>query len=92
MTFWEPGGDGLRLHCHIQPRASACEITGIHNDRLRIRLTAPPADNRANEQLVKLVAKRLGVTRNRVTILRGHNNRTKTLEIGELERPPPDFP
>lgn len=46
-----------------------------------IRVTAPPVDGRANEALVKLVAKRAGVAPSRVTITRGHTARDKTLEV-----------
>jgi uncharacterized protein (TIGR00251 family) len=49
-----------------------------------IRVTAPPADGRANEALVKLVAKRAGVATGRVRIVRGQRFREKVLRVEGL--------
>lgn len=43
MTSWYRwSGDDLILDCHLQPKASRDEFAGLHGDRLKIRLTAPP--------------------------------------------------
>ena len=65
----------------VQPRASRDEIVGEYLDGLKIRLTAPPVDDRANEALRKLLAARLNVPLAAVSITSGGRSRTKRLEI-----------
>ena len=65
----------------VQPRASRDEIVGEYQDGLKIRLTAPPVDDRANEALRKLLAARLKVPLSAVRIASGERSRTKRVEI-----------
>jgi len=48
---------------------------------LRIKVTAPPVDAAANDALVRLLAERLDLPRNRVELLRGHTSRHKILKL-----------
>jgi uncharacterized protein len=66
----------------VQPRASRDEIVGEYQDGLKIRLTAPPVDDRANEALRKLLASRLKVPLAAVRIASGERSRTKRVEVG----------
>jgi uncharacterized protein (TIGR00251 family) len=52
-------------------------IVGLHDDALKIKLTAPPVDNAANKMCIKFLAKRLGVSNFRIEIISGHTSRTK---------------
>lgn len=65
----------------LQPRASRDEIVGEHQDALKIRLTAPPVDDRANRALRELLAARLKVPLTAVRIASGEHSRTKRLEV-----------
>ncbi len=65
----------------VQPRASRDEIAGEYQDGLKIRLTAPPVDDRANNALRKLLAARLKVPLAAVRIAAGERSRTKRVEI-----------
>ena len=65
----------------VQPRASRDEIVGEYQDALKIRLTAPPVDDRANEALRKLLASRLKVPLAAVRIASGERSRTKRVEV-----------
>ncbi len=65
----------------VQPRASRDEIAGEYQSGLKIRLTAPPVDDRANESLRKLLAARLNVPLAAVRIASGERSRTKRVEI-----------
>jgi uncharacterized protein len=71
----------------VQPSARKNEIVGIRDGVVIVRVTAPPIDGRANEALRRLVAKRLGVARSSVTIVRGHRSRDKVVEIDGLDQP-----
>jgi uncharacterized protein YggU (UPF0235/DUF167 family) len=50
-----------------------------------VRVTEPPVDGRANAALVKLIAKRAGVARGRVTLVRGERSRDKLLRVAGIE-------
>ena len=65
----------------VQPRARRDEIVGEWQGGLKIRLTAPPVDDRANEALRRLLAVRLNVPTGAVKIERGEHSRTKRVEI-----------
>jgi len=65
----------------VQPRASRDEIVGEYQDGLKVRLTAPPVNDRANEALRKLLAERLKVPRTAVRIASGERSRTKRVEV-----------
>ncbi len=65
----------------LVPRASRSEIVGIEGDALKIRLSAPPVEGKANEALVKFLAERLDVPRANVEIVIGHAARRKVVRI-----------
>jgi uncharacterized protein len=65
----------------VVPRASGTAVAGRHGNAVRIRIAAPPVDGAANEELVRFMAKRLGVSRGAVAIARGQSSRTKTVTI-----------
>ncbi len=65
----------------VQPRASRDEIVGEYQGGLKIRLMAPPVDDRANEALCKLLAARLKVPLSAVRIASGERSRSKRVEI-----------
>jgi uncharacterized protein len=50
-----------------------------------IRVTAPPVDGKANEALCRLVARKVGVAPSRVTLVRGHTARDKTLDVDGVD-------
>jgi uncharacterized protein (TIGR00251 family) len=68
----------------VVPRASRDEITGIHGDALKVRLTAPPLEGRANESLVAFLAQRLGVRKSQVEIVAGATSRRKMIRVSGL--------
>ena len=87
---WE--GDTLILEVRVQPRASRDEIVGLHGDALKIRITAPPVDGKANAHLTRFLAKAFGVPRARVTLLGGETGRSKRLRIEAPTRLPAAIP
>ncbi len=83
MSDWcRTAGDGrLTLTLHIQPGAKKTDVAGLHGDALKIRLAAPPVDGKANEALIKFLAERFKLPKNKVTLKSGHTSRRKVLEI-----------
>jgi uncharacterized protein len=70
----------------VAPRASRDAIEGEYNGALKVRLTAPPLDNRANEALRRLLAERLKVSASAVRIVAGEKSRTKRVSISGVTR------
>ena len=81
-------GADLVLDVRVQPRASRSEIAGVHGERLRIRLQAPPVDGKANAALVEFVAGLFAVPRARVTIEHGLTGRDKRLRLRGVQSLP----
>lgn len=77
----------VRFSVRVQPRASRSEVVGIYGDALRVRLSSPPVDGAANDELVKFLAHVFAVARRDVRILAGESSRSKIVEIeGITER------
>ena len=79
-------GDTLILSVRVQPKASSDELIGPCDDgqggeSLKIRITAPPVDGKANAHLIKFLAKAFGVAKSRVSVLAGETSRNKRLHI-----------
>ena len=72
------------VEVRVQPRARRSSVELIDGGKLRVRVTAPAESGRANEAVRALLAKRLGVAKSRVEILRGHMGRDKLLGIEGL--------
>ena len=82
---------GVSFAVRIVPRASWSEIIGEHGGALRVRLAAPPVEGAANEELIRLLARAVGVPRGGVKIVGGHTGRGKRVRVegvgcGALER------
>jgi uncharacterized protein (TIGR00251 family) len=72
---------GVAFAVRVVPRATRNEIAGVHGDALKVRLTAPPVEGRANEALVTFLAHRLGVRKSQVEIVAGATSRRKMIHI-----------
>ncbi len=72
------------VQMQVVPRAGVTEVVGRHGDGVRVRVAAPPVDGAANDELVRFIARRLGVSRASVTIARGNAGRRKTVTIAGL--------
>jgi uncharacterized protein (TIGR00251 family) len=74
-------GERVTLTIRVTPRASANALAGVRDGVLLIRVTAPPVEGKANDAVVALLAKALGVPRGAVRIERGTAARTKRVSI-----------
>jgi uncharacterized protein (TIGR00251 family) len=81
VTHYRWQGQDLILHCHLQPKAAKDEIVGPHGDRLKMRITAPPIEGKANAHLIKWLSKLCKVPQRHITILQGELGRQKTVLI-----------
>jgi hypothetical protein len=65
----------------VQPRASRAGLGPVVGDRLRVAVTAPPVDGKANEAVIRALAEALGIARAGVEIIRGETGRRKTVRL-----------
>lgn len=70
-----------RITCRVQPRSSRCKIAGILDGALKIALTAPPVDGKANAALCEFFASLFRCPKSAVSVVSGMTNRNKILEI-----------
>lgn len=80
-AFLSVQADGVSLAIKLHPRAAANEIGEPLGAELRVKVTAPPVDAKANEALLSLLAKELGCPRSSVILLRGHTSRHKVVKL-----------
>ena len=73
--------NGCTLPVRVHPGARRNEITGTHDGSVKISLTTPPTDGRANDALIAFLAAHLKVPRASITLLTGAASRSKTLRI-----------
>lgn len=75
----------MRIYVKVSPRSSKNEIVKISEGEYKVKLTAPPIDNQANEMLIKLMADYFNVAKSNVKILSGKTAKIKLLEIGKSD-------
>ncbi len=74
------------LKVYLQPKSSKNEVVGPYRDGIKIKVIAPPVEGKANEALIKILAKEFKISASSIEILKGHNSRTKIIRIsGNLE-------
>lgn len=82
MNNWiKAHAKGALLSLHIQPGASRSEIVGLHGERLKVKIKAPPVDGAANLALIEFFADFLGIAKSRVSLIQGESSRQKTLLV-----------
>ena len=75
-------GDDLILSVRVQARASKDEIaTGVQGEWLKVRITAPPVEGKANTHLIRFLAAEFKVRQSQITLLSGQTSREKRLRI-----------
>ncbi|MDU8925252.1 DUF167 family protein YggU [Pasteurellaceae bacterium LIM206] len=81
MAAIEQTAEGLRIRLFLQPKASKDAILGLHDDELKVSITAPPVDGAANAHLLKYFSKQCKVPKSAILIERGKFSRHKQLFI-----------
>lgn len=84
-------GDDLLLRVKVQPKSSRNALGELLGDRLKVYLTAPPVDGKANAALIKQLAKEFKVAKGQIHIQRGELGREKDLVIAAPQRIPTEL-
>jgi hypothetical protein len=72
---------GLAFKVHVQPGASRNQVLGVHGDALKLKLTAPPVEGKANKACIEFLAEALGLPKAGIEIVSGHSSRKKNIRI-----------
>jgi uncharacterized protein len=83
----EPPSQTITLAVRVTPRAKRNMVTKAADGSIKVYVTAPPEDGRANEAVVLLIAEWLGVKRRQIEIVSGAANRNKVLRIAAASGP-----
>lgn len=75
---------GVTFPIRVQPRASRCECSGVQDGAVRLKITAPPVEGRANEECIRLLAEALKLRKRQITILSGRKSRNKVVAVAGL--------
>ena len=91
MSHSRWNNDELHLRLKVVPRSSKDAIAGLLGDRLKVTVTAPPVDGKANAHLVRWFAKLCGVPKSNVEVVAGETSRNKTIAIRDPQVVQPEF-
>jgi uncharacterized protein (TIGR00251 family) len=80
----QASGD-LLLSLYVQPRASRNELAGLHGEALKLRLTTPPVDGRANKAVISFLAKLLKIPKSAILIKSGQQSRSKKIVLSGVD-------
>jgi uncharacterized protein (TIGR00251 family) len=81
----------ITLKIYLQPKSSKNEVVGPYWDGIKVKVTAPPIEGKANEALVRFLAKEFRISPSCIEIIRGLHSREKTLRISGVVRQELDF-
>ena len=70
----------------VIPRSSRNQIVGFEGDTLKVKVTAPPVDGKANRAVIEVIAGHLGIPKKDIRMISGEHSRQKFLEIRGVSR------
>ena len=76
--------NGVELHINVLPRSSRNAVVGFQDNCLKIKISKPPVDGQANAACCRLLAKLFNMPASKVTVVRGHSSRIKTVRLDGL--------
>jgi len=79
-------GPFATVSVRVVPRSSKEGVAGFEGGVVRIRLNAPPVEGKANDALLRFIAKAVGVPRNRITLVTGERGRSKIVRVAGVTR------
>jgi uncharacterized protein len=73
--------NSVSFSVRVIPQSSKSEIVGEHDGAMKVKLKAPPVDGAANDEMIRLLAKELGVSRSEVEITSGQTSKIKRIRV-----------
>ena len=73
--------NSLIIKIKVEPRSSKSGIVGPYGDALKVKLTSPPVEGKANKELVEVLSKEYGVPKKNIEIISGQSSKNKTVKL-----------
>lgn len=86
MIDFKEKNDSVIFNLRVIPNSSKSEIIGEYDGSLKIKISAPPVDSAANTELIKVLAKKLGVAKSAIEIISGQGSKNKQVKIYNADR------
>lgn len=83
-TFFLPTRQGYILRLTVVPGAQRTLVVGLHGDRLKVRLAAPPEKGAANRELIDFLARSLNLPKTSLKLTQGAQSRAKVVAVDDL--------
>lgn len=71
----------ILLKIKVEPRSSKSEVVGPYGDGLKVKLTSPPIEGKANKELIEVLAKKFGISKKNVEIIAGQSSKHKIVKL-----------
>ena len=81
MIRYRESDGAVIFEVRVVPRASKTAVAGEHDGALKVRVAAPPVEGAANEELLRFLARGLGVPLRSVEIVAGHASKSKRVRV-----------
>jgi uncharacterized protein (TIGR00251 family) len=69
---------------YLQPKSSKNEVVGLYRDGIKVKVTVSPIEGKANDALIRFLAKEFRISLSCIEIIKGHHSREKSLKISGL--------
>lgn len=79
-------GNDIVIKVKITPGSSKNKIDGVYNNALKINITAPPVEGKANKKCIDYLAKYFGVAKSKIEIISGQANKNKLIKIYDISQ------
>jgi uncharacterized protein (TIGR00251 family) len=83
-SFFFPTSQGYLLRLTVVPGAQRTQVVGLHGDRLKVRLAAPPEKGLANRELIDFLARSLKLPKSSLKLTMGAQSRAKVVAVNDL--------
>jgi uncharacterized protein (TIGR00251 family) len=75
----------VSIKIKVEPRSSKSGVVGLYGDALKVKLTSPPVEGKANKELVEVLAKECGIRKSDVEIVSGKSSKNKLVRIAGIK-------
>lgn len=79
-------GNGIIFRIHVVPKSARSEVAGIQGDAVKLKISAPPVEGKANSECIRFLSEILRVKKNQVTIINGQKSRKKTVAVEGIRK------
>jgi len=76
---------GITIKIKVEPRSSRAGVVGPYGDALKVKLTSPPVEGRANKELIEVLAKEFGISKKDVEIISGQSSKNKVVRLHNVK-------